>query len=79
VLLAELTTGHVQAMVAAIIRQHHALGTPVSAATLTRAGGGSARMARGPGPIRPASSAAPVTGTAGACGDHAELRHRCRP
>jgi integrase len=36
VLLAELTTGHVQAMVAAIIRQHHALGTPVSAATLTR-------------------------------------------
>jgi len=36
VLLAELTTAHVQAMVAAIIRQHHALGTPVSAATLTR-------------------------------------------
>jgi len=36
VLLAELTTGHVQAMIAAIIRQHHALGTPVSAATLTR-------------------------------------------
>ena len=36
VLLAELTTGHVQAMVAAIIRQHHALGTLVSAATLTR-------------------------------------------
>jgi len=34
--LAELTTGHVQALVAAIIRQHHALGTPVSAATLTR-------------------------------------------
>jgi integrase len=36
VLLAELTTGHVQVMIAAIIRQHHALGTPVSAATLTR-------------------------------------------
>jgi hypothetical protein len=36
VLLAELTTGHVQAMIAAIIRQHHALGTPVSAATLIR-------------------------------------------
>ena len=36
VLLGELTTGHVEAMVAAIIRQHHALGTPVSAATLTR-------------------------------------------
>ena len=36
VLLAELTTEHVQAMVTAIIRQHHALGTPVSAATLTR-------------------------------------------
>jgi len=36
VLLAEPTTGHVQAMVAAIIRQHHTLGTPVSAATLTR-------------------------------------------
>jgi len=36
VLLAELTTGHVQAMFTAIIRQHHALGTPVSAATLTR-------------------------------------------
>lgn len=35
-LLAELTTGHVQAMVAAIIRQHHAMGAPVSAATLTR-------------------------------------------
>ena len=35
-LLAELTTGHVQAMVAAVIRQHHALGAPVSAATLTR-------------------------------------------
>src|SRR6516225_9264815 len=36
VLLAELTTAHVQAMFTAIIRQHHALGTPVSAATLTR-------------------------------------------
>jgi integrase len=36
VLLAELTTGQVQAMFTAIIRQHHALGTPVSAATLTR-------------------------------------------
>jgi integrase len=36
VLLAELTTAHVQAMIAAIIRHHHALGTPVSAATLTR-------------------------------------------
>jgi integrase len=36
VLLAELTTAHVQAMVAAIIRQHHALGRPISAATLTR-------------------------------------------
>jgi len=36
VLLGELTTPTVQAMFAAIIRQHHALGTPVSAATLTR-------------------------------------------
>ncbi|HEU5385067.1 MAG TPA: tyrosine-type recombinase/integrase [Streptosporangiaceae bacterium] len=36
VLLAELNTGHVLAMVTAIIRQHHALGIPVSAATLTR-------------------------------------------
>jgi hypothetical protein len=36
VLLAELSTGQVQAMFTAIIRQHHALGTPVSAATLTR-------------------------------------------
>ena len=36
VLLTELTTGQVQAMVTAIIRQHQALGTPVSAATLTR-------------------------------------------
>jgi integrase len=37
VLLAELTTAHVQAMIAAIIRHHHhALGTPISAATLTR-------------------------------------------
>ena len=35
-LLAELTTGQVQAMFTAIIRQHHALGSPVSAATLTR-------------------------------------------
>jgi hypothetical protein len=30
-LLAELTTAHVQAMFTAIIRQHHTLGTPVSA------------------------------------------------
>jgi integrase len=36
VLLAELTTAHVQAMIAAIIRHHHALGTTISAATLTR-------------------------------------------
>jgi integrase len=36
VLLAELTAGQVQAMFAPIIRQHQALGTPVSAATLTR-------------------------------------------
>jgi integrase len=36
VLLAELTAAQVQAMFAAIIRHHHALGTPVSAATLTR-------------------------------------------
>ena len=36
VLLSELTTGQVQAMFTAIIRQHQALGTPVSAATLTR-------------------------------------------
>jgi hypothetical protein len=36
VLLTELTTGQVQAMFTAIIRQHQALGTPVSAATLTR-------------------------------------------
>ena len=36
VLLAELTAGQVQAMFTAIIRQHHALGSPVSAATLTR-------------------------------------------
>ena len=36
VLLAELSVAQVQAMFAAIIRQHHALGTPVSAATLTR-------------------------------------------
>lgn len=36
VLVAELTTGQVQAMFTAIIRQHQALGTPVSAATLTR-------------------------------------------
>lgn len=35
-LLAELATEHVQAMIAAIIRHHHALGTPISAATLTR-------------------------------------------
>jgi hypothetical protein len=36
VLLAELTTAHLQAMIAAVIRRHHAPGTPVSAATLTR-------------------------------------------
>jgi integrase len=36
VLLAELSAGQVQAMFTAIIRQHHALGTPMSAATLTR-------------------------------------------
>ena len=36
VLLTELTTGQVQAMFTAIIRQHQALGTPVSVATLTR-------------------------------------------
>jgi hypothetical protein len=36
VLLTELTTLQVQAMVTAIIRQHQALGAPVSAATLTR-------------------------------------------
>jgi hypothetical protein len=35
VLPAELTTAHVQAMIASIIR-HHALGAPISAATLTR-------------------------------------------
>jgi hypothetical protein len=36
VLLAKLSVAQVQAMFAAIIRQHHALGSPVSAATLTR-------------------------------------------
>ena len=36
VLLGELSVTQVQAMFTAIIRQHHALGTPVSAATLTR-------------------------------------------
>jgi integrase len=36
VLLTELTVGQVQAMFTAIIRQHQALGTPVSAATLSR-------------------------------------------
>ncbi len=36
VLLSELTVEQVQAMLTAIIRQHQALGTPVSAATLTR-------------------------------------------
>ena len=36
VLLAELSVAHVQAMFTAIIRQHQALGTPVTAATLTR-------------------------------------------
>ncbi len=34
--LAELSAGQVQAMFTAITRQHQALGTPVSAATLTR-------------------------------------------
>ena len=36
VLLAELSTGHVQAMFTAISRQHQELGSPVSAATLNR-------------------------------------------
>jgi hypothetical protein len=36
VLLGELSVTQVQAMFTAIIRQHHALGAPVSAATLTR-------------------------------------------
>jgi integrase len=36
VLLGELSVAQVQAMFAAIIRKHQALGTPVSAATLTR-------------------------------------------
>jgi integrase len=36
VLLAELSAAHVQAMFSAIIRQHQAFGTPVSAATLAR-------------------------------------------
>jgi hypothetical protein len=36
VLLTQLTVGQVQAMFTAIIHQHQALGTPVSAATLTR-------------------------------------------
>jgi integrase len=36
ILLGELSVHQVQAMFAAIIRQQHALGTPVSAATLTR-------------------------------------------
>jgi hypothetical protein len=36
VLLTKLTVGQVQAMFTAIIRQHQALGTPVSAAVLTR-------------------------------------------
>jgi hypothetical protein len=36
VLLAELSAAHVQAMFTAIIRQHEALGSPVSAATLNR-------------------------------------------
>ena len=47
VLLAELTTGQVQAMFTAIIRQHQALGTPVSAATLTRHRAPSVRPERG--------------------------------
>jgi integrase len=36
ILLAELSAAHVQAMFTAIIRQHQALGSPVSAATLNR-------------------------------------------
>jgi integrase len=36
VLLAELTAAQVQAMFTAIIRHHHAMGTPISAATLAR-------------------------------------------
>jgi integrase len=36
ILLAELTTAHVQAMFTAIIRQHHASGRPITAATLAR-------------------------------------------
>ena len=36
VLLAELSAAHVQAMFTAIIRQHQAFGSPVSAATLSR-------------------------------------------
>jgi integrase len=36
VLLAELSAAHVQAMFTAIIRQHQALGSPVTAATLNR-------------------------------------------
>jgi hypothetical protein len=36
VLLSELSVAHVQAMFAAIVRQHQALGTPVTAATLSR-------------------------------------------
>jgi hypothetical protein len=36
VLLAELSVAQVQARFAAIIRQHHALGSPVSVVTLTR-------------------------------------------
>jgi integrase len=36
VLLSELSAAHVQAMFTAIIRRHHALGTPISAATLNR-------------------------------------------
>jgi len=36
VLLAELSAGHVQAMFTAITRQHQALGSPVTSATLNR-------------------------------------------
>ena len=36
VLLAELSAAHVEAMFAAVIRERHALGDPVSAATLGR-------------------------------------------
>ena len=56
VLLAELTTAHVQAMFTAIIRQHHALGTPEPDTTLEgRSQGSHARAAveRGCAHVRP--------------------------